>query len=146
MGPQKQLRSQLHAEGAAPAAFRSRGREHNSSSAGPGPGLTPGQAEARRAQDSKDTPAQAVPQAVQVSAPPPPEHPGPCGLGAAVVTAGADSRAGEPAAATVVVPPGVTVCLGRGGAARGQGPHGINSSHWAVHLAGGGAAPPGAHT
>ena len=27
-----------------------------------------------------------------------------------------------------------------------QGPHRINSSHWALHLAGGWAAPPGAHT
>ena len=41
----------------------------------------------------------------------PPEHPGPWRLGAEVATAGADSRAGEPAAATVV-PPGVTLYLG----------------------------------
>ena len=42
---------------------------------------------------------------------PPPEHPGPCGLGAVVVTVGADSRAGKLAATAVVVPPGVTLCL-----------------------------------
>ena len=44
--------------------------------------------------------------------PQPLEHPGPCGLRAAIVTAGADSRAGELAAATVVVPPGVTLYRG----------------------------------
>ena len=48
----------------------------------------------------------------------PREHPGPCGLGAAVVTAGADSRAGELAAASGVVPPGVTLCLGWSGATK----------------------------
>ena len=44
--------------------------------------------------------------------PPPLEHPGTCRLRAPVVTAGADSRAEELAAATVVVPTGVTLCLG----------------------------------
>ena len=43
---------------------------------------------------------------------PTPEHPVPCALGAAVVTVGADSRSGQLAAATVVVPPGVTLYLG----------------------------------
>ena len=46
-----------------------------------------------------------------------------------VVTVGADSRGGNLAAASVVVPPCVTLCLGRSGAARGQRPHRINSSH-----------------
>ena len=49
---------------------------------------------------------------------PPLEHPGQCALGAAVVTAGADSRAGELAAASGVVPLGVTLCL------EGSGPPG----------------------
>ena len=45
----------------------------------------------------------------------PPEHLGQCGLGAAVVTVGADSRAGELAATSVVVPPCVTLCLEEAG-------------------------------
>ena len=58
------------------------------------------------------------------SGPPLPwEHPDLCGLGAAVVTAGADSRAGELATASGVVPPGVTLCLG------GAGPQGTGVSH-----------------
>ena len=49
------------------------------------------------------------PQAVQISVPTLPwEHLGQCGLGAVVVTVGADSRAGELGAATVVAPPGVS--------------------------------------
>ena len=47
---------------------------------------------------------------MQMSAPTP-DHPGPWGLGAAVVTVGADARAGELAAATVIVPPGVILYL-----------------------------------
>ena len=46
-----------------------------------------------------------------------------------VVTAGADSRAGELATATIVVPPDVTLYLGLSRATREQGPHKINSSH-----------------
>ena len=61
--------------------------------------------------------------------PPPPEQPGPCGLGTAVVTAGADSRAGELATATVVILPGVILYLGWSGATKEQRPHRINSSH-----------------
>ena len=57
--------------------------------------------------------------------PPPPEHPGQCGLGDWVVTLGAESRAGELAAASGVVPPDVThLCLGWSGGAREQRPHG----------------------
>ena len=63
-----------------------------------------------------------------------------------VVTVGSDSRAGELADASGVVPPGVTLCLGQSGAAREQRPHRVNSSHGAWHLAGGGTAPRGAHT
>ena len=49
--------------------------------------------------------------------PPSPEHPGSCGLGG-VVTARADSRAEELATATVV-PPGVTLYLGKSRGLRG---------------------------
>ena len=62
---------------------------------------------------------------MQIGAPAP-EHPGPSGLGTEGVTAEADSRAGELAAATVVVPP-VSSCTweeqGRQGteASRGAG-------------------------
>ena len=58
--------------------------------------------------------------------PPPPEHPGQDILGAAVVNAGADSKAGELVSTSGVVPPGVTLSLGRRGATREQG---VNSSH-----------------
>ena len=51
------------------------------------------------------------------------------GSGGVVVSAGADSTAGELAALTVVVPPGVTLYLGLRSAAREQGPHRINSPH-----------------
>ena len=44
--------------------------------------------------------------------PTPLEHPGPCGLRAAIVTVGADSRAEELAATIVVVPPAVTLYPG----------------------------------
>ena len=44
--------------------------------------------------------------------PQPPEHPDTCGMGAVVVTVGADSRAGELDTITVVVPPVVTLYLG----------------------------------
>ena len=49
--------------------------------------------------------------AVQVSAHGP-EYRGPCALRAAVVNEGADARAGQLAAGTVVVPPGITLYLG----------------------------------
>ena len=89
--------------------------------------LHPGQAEAGRPrQDSKDT-CRWGPQAEQVRGPAP-EHPVPCRLGVAVVTAGADSRAGELATATAIVPC-VTSCHGQSRAAGEEGPHRINSSH-----------------
>ena len=79
------------------------------SSAIPAPGDTAqdpvilrGQAEAGRAQDSEDAPVGRPSCAGQ--RPPPGSILG--------VTAGVDSRAGELAAASVVVPPGVTLCLG----------------------------------
>ena len=116
-----------------------RPRECNPSSAGPraqgagdtaqDPALPPGQAESRRTQDSEDAPATGRPRAVQVSAPCPPEHPGPCGLVAAGITAGADTRAGELATASVLVPPDVTLCLGRSRATTEQEPHGVNRFH-----------------
>ena len=40
----------------------------------------------------------------------------------------------------------VSPCAWEVGATREQGPHRINSSHGALHLAGGRAASPGAHT
>ena len=46
-----------------------------------------------------------------------------------VVTAGVDCRARELAAATVVLPPGVTLYLGLNRATRDLGSHNINSSH-----------------
>ena len=49
--------------------------------------------------------------------------------GTVVLTGGADSRAGELAAASLVVPPCVTVCLGLSGTTREEGLHRINSSH-----------------
>ena len=52
------------------------------------------------------------------------EHPG-----AAGVTDGADSRAGELATSTVVVLPGFTFSLGLSGVAREQGHHRANSSY-----------------
>ena len=47
---------------------------------GPGCQDTQGQAEAGRAQDSKDSPATGLPQAVQISAPTSREHPDQCRL------------------------------------------------------------------
>ena len=47
------------------------------------------------------------------------EHPGPCRLGAVVFTAGADSRAGDLAATSLVVLPCITLCLGWSRATRG---------------------------
>ena len=84
-----------------------------------------GQAEAKRIQGSRKLLPPGNPELCR-SVPPPPEHPRPCGLGAAVVTAGTDSRAGKLATAGVVVPPAVTLYLGLN---REQGPHRINSSH-----------------
>ena len=67
--------------------------------------------------------------------------PGSRGLGAAGLNVGADFWVGELTTASVVVPPYVTLSLGRSGAAREHGPHRINSSQGAVPLPGGGAAP-----
>ena len=81
------------------------------------------------------------------SAPHPREHPGQCGLGASVVTAGADSRAGELATASRVVPPGVTLCLGEAGPPGNKGLMGGKQLPLSpAPGGGGGAAPPGAHT
>ena len=66
------------------------------------PAISPGQVEMRRAQDSKDTPASRCPLAVQISAPASREHLDQCRVGAAVMTGGADSRAGDLAAANVL--------------------------------------------
>ena len=66
-----------------------------------------GQAEAGRAQDSKDPLPPGGP-SCEDRRPPPPEQPGPCGLRVQVVTMGADSRDGELAVATVVAPPGAS--------------------------------------
>ena len=46
-----------------------------------------------------------------------------------VVTVGADSRAGDLAAISVVVHPCVTLCLGEVGPPGNQGPHSINTFH-----------------
>ena len=67
----------------------------------PGSDLHPGQAEARKAQDSKDTPAQAK----QISGPAPGAS-RPLQMESSVDTAGAESRAPELAASTGIVPPG----------------------------------------
>ena len=87
--PQEKLRQWLRTEGAASAAFGSRGpwsmipgaqawipghRGHR-----PGCCTPPGQAEAGRAQDSQDTPAGVAPSCVDLS-PSPQEHPGQCTL------------------------------------------------------------------
>ena len=88
-----------------------------------------GQAEAGRTQVSEDTPAAGRPGAVQTSALPPRSIQAPVDWETVVLTVGADSRTGELAAATVVVPPGVTLCLGLTGTPREQGPHKRNSSH-----------------
>ena len=93
------------------------------------PALVLGQAEDGRVQDSEDAPATGCPQAVQISASRPRSIQGSVDWETVVVTAGADSRAGELAAASVVVPPGVILCLGWSGATREQGPHRVNSSH-----------------
>ena len=90
-----------------------------------------GQVEAGRTQDSEDTPAARRRRAVQISAPQPRSIQA---IQASVewetveVTAGADSRAGELATASGVVPPGVTLSLGQRGATREQRLHGVNSS------------------
>ena len=64
--------------------------EHRALGHSPGSGLLPGQAEARRAQDSKDAPAQAE----EISGPAP-RASRPLQTETSVVTAGADSRAPE---------------------------------------------------
>ena len=69
-----------------------------------------------------------VPPAVQVSAPPEPGAPRPVQTGSCGGYSGADSRAGELAAASGGVPPGVTLRLA-GLGPRGQGPPGVSSSH-----------------
>ena len=75
------------------------------------PVLPLGQAEAGKTQSSKDTPATQRPGALQISARPR-RIQAPADWETVVVTAGAESRAGELAAITVVVPPDVTLCLG----------------------------------
>ena len=104
-------------------------RERDYSGAGPGVqgarGHSPGSGalpETGRGQEGtgwEHAPASRSPELCR-SATPTPGALGSCRLGAAVVTAvaGADSRAGELAAASVVVPSGVTLCLG------GAGPQG----------------------
>ena len=92
------------------------------------PVLPLGQVEAGRTQDSKDAPAAGRPSRAD-QRPPPPEHLGQCRLVAAGVTARADSSAGELAAASGIVPSGVTVCLGWSRATREEGPHKIKRSH-----------------
>ena len=79
------------------------------------PVLPSGQVEAGRAQDSEDTPAAEHPRVVQASAPYPRNIQASAEWETAVVTMGADSRAGELNAATAVVPPCVTLCLGGSG-------------------------------
>ena len=129
--PQEKLRRQFQAEGALQTW------EHDSSSAGPGsqgarghsPGScapigTGGRPGVHR---TARTPCCQVPPSCASQHPQPQEHPGQCGQGAAVVTVEADSRDGELAAASVVVPPGVTLCLGWSGATREQRPHRQNS-------------------
>ena len=69
--------------------------------------LPPGQAEARRAQESKDTPASGRPLAKQTSGPIPGAS-RPLQTDSPIVTAGADSRAGELTATTAVFPPGAS--------------------------------------
>ena len=117
-GPREQFRWWLPLEGAAPfCLWELRPWEHNSSSLGPGSQGTKwtqsrvwrspsGQAEAGRAQD-EDSPATGCPKAVLVSMP-----------ATVSIPASGDwggergcSRAGELAAAVMVVPPGVTLCL-----------------------------------
>ena len=81
------------------------------------PALPPGKAEVGRAQESEDSLPSGAPKLCR-SAHLAREHPGQCGLEdweTVVVTGGADSRAGELAATSVVVPPGVTSCLERQG-------------------------------
>ena len=95
LGEQPEGRAGLRAEGAP--------RERDSSGAGPGPQASGGHS--RDPALPRDGPRRGGPRTARTlllrrpdlcrSAPPPREHPGPCGLGAAVVTAGADSRAGE---------------------------------------------------
>ena len=95
--------------GLRPAAFRSCAWERDSSSAGRG--------------------STRHPQAVQISNSHPQSIQASVDWETVVVTTGADTRAGELAATSVVVPSGVTLCLGWSRAAREQGPHRINSSH-----------------
>ena len=94
-----------HSRGAGPGI---KGAGRHSPRSGTPPGIRRGQEDTGQQGHS----CRWWPRAVQIGATPPLEHPGPCRLGAAVVTAGADFRAGQLAAATVVVPPGVTLYLG----------------------------------
>ena len=88
----------------------------------------PGTGGGGRAQDSEDAPATGHPRAVQLSAPHPRSIQASADWEPAVVTGGADSRAGQLAVVSVV-PPAVTLCLGQGRAAREQRPHRINICH-----------------
>ena len=69
--------------------------------------LHPGQAEAGRAQDSKDAPASGCPK-LSRSAGHAPGASRPLRTESSLVTAGADFRAGELATTTVAVPPGAS--------------------------------------
>ena len=109
------------------------------------------QVEVGRAQNSKDSPATRCRQAVQISAP---HHPGRIQASAewenAVVTAGANSRAGDlttPVLLFLLVSPWEgRDCQGIG-AWEGRDWEGTGASQdKQLPLAGGGAAPPGTHT
>ena len=82
--------------------------------------LPPGQAKVERAQDREGT-GRSVPLTREYQASVDRET--------ALVTGGADSRAGDPAVASAFVPTGVTLCLGRSRATREQEPKGVNRSH-----------------
>ena len=139
VGPWEQLRRRLHAEGAArpPARFlwrrpRSQGRwgtqpkiQRSRDRQRPGAHRTermlllPGAPELCRSAPPHPAPRASRPlrtgSSCGLGAPEdwePLRTGSPCGLGVAIVTAGADSRAGELAAATVVLHPGVTLYLG----------------------------------
>ena len=110
-GPEKPVGQEgLWGTGLRPAAFGSRGpgraipgaqatEPRARGDTAQGPVLPPGQV------DSEELLPLVAPK-LCTSAHPPREHPGPCRLGAAVVTAGADSRAGDLANASGGVPSG----------------------------------------
>ena len=119
MGPQQQLRRQFRVEGAVrpgstiPTAQVSDPRVPGDTDQFTS--LPHGQAEDGRTQDSKDTPAAGCAQAVQISALQPQSIQASAEWETVVVTARADSRAGELSTTIAVVPSGVTQCLGASG-------------------------------